>query len=92
VSDIVSLYAAKTHLSNLVDRAAAGEEIVITKNGVPCAKLVAVPSAREKRRPANLLGVTYIAGDFDEPMPGLENWLDGAAIEPDDEGAEPDGA
>ncbi len=36
----VTLYAAKTHLSGLVDRAAAGEEIVIAKNGVPQARLV----------------------------------------------------
>ena len=38
--DTVNLYAAKTHLSELVDRAAAGEEIVIAKAGKPKAKLV----------------------------------------------------
>ncbi|HEX4171620.1 MAG TPA: type II toxin-antitoxin system prevent-host-death family antitoxin [Acetobacteraceae bacterium] len=36
----VNLYEAKTRLSSLVDRAAAGEEIVIVKNGVPRARLV----------------------------------------------------
>jgi prevent-host-death family protein len=41
--DPVSLYNAKTHLSSLVDRAAAGEEIVIAKNGIPRAKLVPLP-------------------------------------------------
>ena len=40
----VTLYQAKTHLSGLVDRAAAGEEIVIAKNGVPQARLVPLAS------------------------------------------------
>ena len=39
----VNLYEAKTRLSALVDQAAAGEEIVIAKNGKPCAKLVQLP-------------------------------------------------
>ncbi|NUB14257.1 type II toxin-antitoxin system prevent-host-death family antitoxin [Azospirillum brasilense] len=41
----ISLYDAKTHLSGLVERAAAGEEFVIAKNGVPMAKLVPLPKA-----------------------------------------------
>jgi len=36
----VSVYAAKTHLSRLLDRAAKGEEVVITRNRRPVAKLV----------------------------------------------------
>jgi len=69
VTDFVSLYAAKTGLSKLVDRAAAGEEIVITKNGVPLAKLVAAPQRGKPRRPAHALGLTEIPADFDDPLP-----------------------
>lgn len=36
----VGAYEAKTHLPKLLDRVAKGEEIVITRNGVPVAKLV----------------------------------------------------
>ncbi len=61
----VSLYEAKTRLSALVDQAAAGEEIVISKNGVPYAKLVPVGQTGEARVPAGALGVTFIADDFD---------------------------
>ena len=43
----VTLYEAKTHLSGLVDRAAAGEEIVIAKNGVPQARLVPLAARGE---------------------------------------------
>jgi prevent-host-death family protein len=40
MTETVNLYDAKTNLSKLVDRAAAGEEIVIAKAGKPKAKLV----------------------------------------------------
>lgn len=68
----VSLYDAKTQLSRLVDRAAAGEEIVISKNGVPHAKLVPIPQAGKRRKPANVMKISYIAPDFDAPDPEIE--------------------
>ena len=67
---IVNIHAAKTQLSRLVDAAAAGEEIIIAKAGKPKAKLVPYQPARKKRRfGQNLLGITYIADDFDGPLP-----------------------
>jgi len=66
----VNLYEAKTHLSRLVERAAKGEEIVIAKAGKPMARLV--PPVAEKQEPTpgrNLLGITYIADDFDAQLP-----------------------
>ena len=47
---VVSLYEAKTHLSDLGERAASGEEIVVTKHGRPRCKLV--PIALVPHRPA----------------------------------------
>ena len=38
--DTINLYEAKTKLSSLVERAAAGEEIIIAKSGRPLARLV----------------------------------------------------
>lgn len=46
----INLYEAKTQLSSLVERAAAGEEIVIAKNGKPMARLVALPAEHPKRK------------------------------------------
>jgi len=70
VTETVNLYDAKTNLSKLVERAAAGEEIVIAKAGKPKAKLVPYQPPRKKRRfGQNLLGITYIAEDFDGPLP-----------------------
>ena len=67
----VNLYQAKTHLSALVDRAAAGEEIVIAKNGVARARLVPVVARDAERRPANALRISRIADDFDAPDPAI---------------------
>ena len=72
MSLIVSLYDAKTKLSSLVDRAAAGEEIVITKNGIPKAKIVPLPTLGGERVPAGALGLTYVSDDFDAPDPAIE--------------------
>jgi prevent-host-death family protein len=67
----VNLYEAKTQLSSLVERAAKGEEIVIAKAGKPMVKLVALaPEIKPLRKfGQNLLGITYIADDFDAPLP-----------------------
>lgn len=65
-----NLYEAKTNLSKLVDRAAAGEEIVIAKNGVPKARLVGLPRQDPKKRFGGWEGKVWIAKDFDAPLPG----------------------
>jgi prevent-host-death family protein len=75
----ISLYEAKTKLSSLVDRAAAGEEIVIAKNGVPYARLVPIVSRGQRRIPANTMRIEYIAPDFDAPDPEIERLFSGGA-------------
>ena len=64
----LNLYEAKTQLSKLVERAAAGEEIVIAKAGKPMARLVQVEARPPKklRKPGLLKGKVWIAEDFDE--------------------------
>ena len=69
--DTVNLYDAKTNLSRLVERAAAGEEMVIAKAGRPLARLVPLAAPRTAARPLGLLaGQGYSVGaDFDDPLP-----------------------
>jgi prevent-host-death family protein len=69
VTKPVNIYEAKTHLSDLVDRASAGEEIVIAKAGVPVARLVPLRAVRE-RAPGAWAGKVTIANDFDAPLSG----------------------
>jgi len=55
----VNLYEAKTQLSALVDRAAAGEEIIIAKNGKPLARLIACGAAPKQPRQFGAWGKLY---------------------------------
>jgi len=66
---ILNLYDAKTRLSQLVERAARGEEIIIAKAGKPLAKLVPLAARREPRKPGGWEGKVRIADDFDDPLP-----------------------
>jgi prevent-host-death family protein len=69
VRESVDLHDAKTHLSALVDRAAAGEEFVITKFGQPMASLVPLEPLRAKRVPGLGCGRWLVADDFDALLP-----------------------
>ncbi len=69
----VSLYEAKTHLSELGERAAGGEEIIVTKHGKPRFRIAPIGVQKAPRTMGvNRMGITYIADDFDEPDEGLE--------------------
>jgi prevent-host-death family protein len=63
---IVNIHQAKTHFSRLVERAAAGEEIVIAKAGRPVAKLVPHSEEQTGRAPGGWEGKVVIREDFDE--------------------------
>jgi prevent-host-death family protein len=65
----INLYEAKTHLSELVERAAAGEEIVIAKRGTPKARLVPLRGSKEVRKPGGWEGKIWVSEDFDDPLP-----------------------
>jgi prevent-host-death family protein len=61
------MHEAKTKLSQLVERAEAGEEIVIARNGTPVARLVAVASTNGLASVHGALrGRVQVAEDFDE--------------------------
>jgi prevent-host-death family protein len=48
--DSVNMHEAKTHLSKLVSRVEAGEQITITRAGKPAAKLVPIPQKKPGKR------------------------------------------
>ena len=63
---MTNIHQAKTHFSKLIERAAAGEEIVIGKAGKPVARLVPYKEAPTPRKPGSMKGKIRIARDFDE--------------------------
>jgi len=66
----VNIAEAKAKLSELLDRALAGEEIVIARHGRPVARLSAYKPPMLKRRRLGLLaGKWKIPEDFDAPLP-----------------------
>ena len=67
--NFVNIHDAKTHLSKLVDQAAAGSEVVIAKAGKPVAKLVPLEATKRVRKLGILKGKIKIPDDFDAPLP-----------------------
>ncbi len=63
----VNVHEAKTHLSRLLERVEAGEDVVIARAGRPIARLVAYRRLAEPRTPGIWRGQVWIAPDFDEP-------------------------
>ena len=67
MADPVNMHEAKTELSRLVERALAGEDVVIARAGVPVVRLV--PLARQgKRKLGQWAGRVRMAEDFDAPI------------------------
>jgi prevent-host-death family protein len=80
VSAQVNIYEAKTQLSKLVERAAAGEEIVIARGGRPMARLVPLARSTGRRQAGAYRGQMWIAPDFDElPADVLAGFEDASA-------------
>jgi prevent-host-death family protein len=75
---ITNIHEAKTNFSKLVDRVAAGEEIVIGKAGKPVARLIPYQAAPPpKRKPGAWKGKVRISRDFDKLPAGLQAAFDG---------------
>ena len=70
------LIEAQTHLADLIAQVEAGEEVVITRNGEPLARLVPIsaelPAPKPRRVFGQLRGKGWMAPDFDAPDPQLE--------------------
>ena len=81
-SEIINVHAAKTHLSRLLERAEAGEEIVIGRAGKPIAKLVPYRSDRPKRVFGRLKGQVRILPGFDEVDAEIEREFEDSIAKP----------
>ncbi len=82
MSATVNVHEAKTHLSRLLERAHAGEEIILAKAGKPYARLMPLPDEKPRRQPGRLRGA--ITEAFFEPLPEAEMraWAEGHEHDP----------
>jgi prevent-host-death family protein len=66
MTSAVNVHDAKTHFSRLLERAHAGEEIVLAKAGKPYARLMPLEAPAPQRRPGRLKG--HLDAGFFEPL------------------------
>jgi prevent-host-death family protein len=69
----VNIHEAKTHLSKLIERMLAGEEVIIAKAGKPLARLMPAEQPAKHLIIGDMDGQFTIPADFDDPMP--EEWF-----------------
>jgi prevent-host-death family protein len=69
MSETVNIYDAKTRLSQLVDRAANGDDVIIARSGRPVARLVAFRLPAAIRKTGRMRGRIRVARNFDAPLP-----------------------
>lgn len=67
--ETVNIYEAKTHLSQLVDRAAAGEDVVVSRNGKPLVRITRLGAPKRLVTFGLLKGKLKVLADFDAPLP-----------------------
>ena len=72
----VTIHAAKTNLSRLIEWACAGEDVVIARGAQPVVRLVPVGSGPPARRFGAMRGRARVTAAFFEPLPPeeLEAW------------------
>jgi prevent-host-death family protein len=80
--EIVNVHAAKTNLSRLLERAEAGEEIVIGRAGKPIARLIPYRAERPKRVFGALKGQIRILPGFDELDTEIERDFEDSLTKP----------
>jgi prevent-host-death family protein len=73
MTTIVNIHKAKTNLSELIQRAESGEEVIIARDGNPVVKMVRLARNQEKRpAPGIDAGKVVLHPDFDDPLPEFD--------------------
>ena len=65
----MNIHEAKTHLSRLLKRVAAGEQIIIARAGTPIARLTPYKEQGRERVAGRDHGLFTVPDDFDAPLP-----------------------
>jgi prevent-host-death family protein len=76
----VSIQEAETRLSELIHQLKPGDEVIITENNQPVARLVSAgaPPQKMPRNPGTLRGtVAYMSPDFDAPLDDFKDYSAG---------------
>jgi antitoxin (DNA-binding transcriptional repressor) of toxin-antitoxin stability system len=72
----VTIEEAQANLPEIIDKLAPGEELIITRNDQPIAKLVGQrPPARKPRRPGSAKGMLIILAEDDEHLEDFKEYM-----------------
>lgn len=76
--NMVTIEEAQAKLSELIDKLTPGEEVVITRNEQPVARLVSEPRrVRKPRQPGSAKDkILYMADDFDAPLEDFKEYME----------------
>jgi len=72
-----NIHEAKTNFSKLIDRALAGEEVIVAKAGRPLVRLVPINSDKPRRQFGLDKGAFSVPDDFDAADPEIEKMFYG---------------
>ena len=68
--ETVNIYDAKTRLSQLVDKAASGEDVVVSRNGKPLVRITRLEEPKRHIKFGLLKGKLTVPANFDAPLTG----------------------
>ena len=71
----VNLVEASQQLSELIEAAMHGEEVIITKDEQPLVQLTPLLATQRRRQPGNAKGLVIISDDFDEPLEEFKDYM-----------------
>lgn len=71
----VEMADTETRLSELIDSLGSGDEILITREGLPLARLVPVEDAGPDRVPGSAKGLFAVPDDFDAPLDEFSDYV-----------------
>ncbi|MEW6738157.1 MAG: type II toxin-antitoxin system Phd/YefM family antitoxin [Acidobacteriota bacterium] len=72
----VDVNDAKTHLTDLVEAAIKGEEIIITRGNRPIVKLVPIEQSKPQPQFGSAKGMITMSDDFDEPLEEFKEYME----------------
>jgi prevent-host-death family protein len=72
---VIDVEEAKTSLDDLLDAAIRGQEIVLTRDAQPVAKLVPLVQRRPRPQFGSAKGLVHIADDFDAPLADFDEYV-----------------
>jgi len=72
---VIDVEEAKTSLGDLLDAAIRGQEIILTRDAKPVAKLIPLVQRRPRPQFGSAKGLVHIADDFDAPLSDFDEYV-----------------